>query len=526
MGVKVTQRTGKSGWWVSIIHNNSRKRKRFSDKKVAVEFAKKIEAKIRWAEANGSPVVFSQPEQNMPTLKGYMENWLSAYVDNNCKFSTASGYRQVCKKHLYPALGSRTLDHVTRKDVKDLVATWNSQGLKKRTILNILTPLREMFNHAIDDGTVTANPVSKVGMIVKGCKASSAHIEPLTAIEVKALLATTKERYSFLYPLFLCAVRTGMREGELIGLQWEDIDFLGSFIEVRHNVVRRQETSTKTNRIRRVDLSPQLQAELLKLKENLQLESSMKGYAFPKWVFLTPHGNRMTNEVLRKGFYACLEAAGLRRVRFHDLRHTFASLLIQQNANVKYIQQQLGHSSINITLDVYSHLFEGDHRHQVQRLDDELLETSPRRLTNPETAPQPDPHREGAQTPTNETIEFKANIRHGGVTEWPNVPVLKTGDGVTYPRVQISPPPPYFNSGCNASRFASKVGHGFHGPDFLTSDPTSARLVTSDLHRIARGLLTANCRLRVVESHGNSFRCICESANLHPSVLRRLASTE
>jgi hypothetical protein len=72
LGVKVTQRTGKSGWWVSIIHNNSRKRKRFSDKKVALEFAKKIEAKIRWAEANGSPVVFSQPERNMPTLKGYM----------------------------------------------------------------------------------------------------------------------------------------------------------------------------------------------------------------------------------------------------------------------------------------------------------------------------------------------------------------------------------------------------------------------------------------------------------------------
>lgn len=220
---------------------------------------------------------------------------------------------------------------------------------------------------------------------------------------------------------------------------------MGAFIEVRHNVVRLQETSTKTNRIRRVDLSPQLQAELLKLKENLQLESSMKGYAFPKWVFLTPHGNRMTNEVLRKGFYACLEAAGLRRVRFHDLRHTFASLLIQQNANVKYIQQQLGHSSINITLDVYSHLFEGDHRHQVQRLDDELLETSPRRLNNPENAPQPDPHREVVQTITNEAIDFTENLRHGGVTERPNVPVLKTGDGVTHPRVQISPPPPYFN---------------------------------------------------------------------------------
>ena len=78
----------------------------------------------------------------------------------------------------------------------------------------------------------------------------------------------------------------------------------------------------------------------------------------------------MTIEVLREGFEACLDAAGLRRVRFHDLRPTFASLLIQQEANPKYIQEQLGHGSISITLDVYSHLFHGEHRHHVQRLDD------------------------------------------------------------------------------------------------------------------------------------------------------------
>ena len=126
----------------------------------------------------------------------------------------------------------------------------------------------------------------------------------------------------------MCAVRTCMRQGELIGLHWEDVDFQGSFIEVRHNVVRRQETSTKTKKIRRVDLSPQLGRELLRLKETRQVEVSMKGQALPEWVFLTPQSNRMPPEVLRKGFYACLEVAGLRRVRFHDLRHMFASLLI------------------------------------------------------------------------------------------------------------------------------------------------------------------------------------------------------
>jgi integrase len=230
-------------------------------------------------------------------------------------------------------------------------------------------------------------------MIVKGAKASSAHIDPLTAAEVRTLLSTAKERFTYLYPLLLCAVRTGMREGELIGLRWEDLDFHGAFIEVRNNVVRRQETSTKTHRIRRVDLSPQLAGELAKVKETRELEATLQEKALEKWVFLTPHGNRMTNEVLRKGFYACLKTAGLRRVRFHDLRHTFASLLIQQGANNKYIQEQLGHSSIIITLDVYSHLFEGDHRHQVQLLDD-LVESESSVAGTTESAPQPHPHLE------------------------------------------------------------------------------------------------------------------------------------
>ena len=136
----------------------------------------------------------------------------------------------------------------------------------------------------------------------------------------------------------------------------------------------------------------------------------------------------------------------MRHVRFHDLRHTFASLLIQQGANPKYIQQQLGHGSISITLDIYSHLFHGDHRHHVHQLDDpqERTEKTHEEKVQNATQPQPDERRltRASARPT-DYLEEKPT---GGVTEWPNVPVLKTGDGVTYPRVQISPPPPYFNS--------------------------------------------------------------------------------
>jgi len=91
------------------------------------------------------------------------------------------------------------------------------------------------------------------------------------------VLDQAKARFSGFYPLLLCALRTGMRRGELLGLQWGDIDFAGQFIEVRRAEVRRQVTSTKTHRIRRVDMSPQLSGTLKELKETRSLEVSLKG---------------------------------------------------------------------------------------------------------------------------------------------------------------------------------------------------------------------------------------------------------
>ncbi|MGE5708725.1 MAG: tyrosine-type recombinase/integrase [Nitrospira sp.] len=369
MGVKVKQ--WKGAWWVFVNHEGRRKAKRIGDGDTGKRAAKKVAIKVQAKLALGEPIALHQPDAAMPTVKDYLTEWVKVYAEAHCKHSTASGYRGVIEHHLIPAFGDYRLHEVTRSEIKRLIASLVAQGRKKRTIHNVLTPLKEAYQHAIDDGLVTVNPVAKMGRALQAEQSADAHINPLTTEEVRVLLHMTRERTPLFYPLFLCAVRTGLREGELIGLRWNDIDFHGDFIEVRHNVVRRKETTTKTRKIRRVDLSPQLKAELERLRETRQLDASMKGDTTPPdWVFLTPQRNRMTNEVLRKAFYAQLAAAGLRKVRFHDLRHTFASLLIQQGANVKYIQQQLGHSSISITLDVYSHLFHGDHRHHVHRLDD------------------------------------------------------------------------------------------------------------------------------------------------------------
>ena len=161
----------------------------------------------------------------------------------------------------------------------------------------------------------------------------------------------------------------------------------------------------------------------------------------PEWVFLTPHGHRLTTEVLQKAFYACLYGADIRRVRFHDCRHTYASLLIQQGA-VKYIQEQLGHGSISITLEIYSHLFQGEHRHHVHRPDDPQEDMAVLAVNAYESATQAQPRELAKLAPVTQGIDIVYESNHGGVTERPNVPVLKTGDLVRGPRVQISPPPP------------------------------------------------------------------------------------
>ena len=129
------------------------------------------------------------------------------------------------------------------------------KGLSKSTIANTMAPVREMFNHAIDDGVLVANPPARLGRFLRLTKDRRADVNPLTGEEVSRLLTAAQQHASWYYPGLLCAVRTGMRMGELLGLQWGDIDFRGRFIEVRRAIVRGVVVPTKSGKIRRVDMS-------------------------------------------------------------------------------------------------------------------------------------------------------------------------------------------------------------------------------------------------------------------------------
>ena len=159
--------------------------------------------------------------------------------------------------------------------------------------------------------------------------------------------------------------------GELIALQWGDLDFSGRFLEIQRNCSLGRLTTPKSGESRRVDMSLHLMQVLKDLQTERQLEAAANSWKeIPPWVFCTESGTRLDADNLRKRmFYRLLTVAGLRKVRFHDLRHTFASLLLQQGESPVYVKEQMGHSSIQVTVDLYGHLIPGGNKQAVDRLD-------------------------------------------------------------------------------------------------------------------------------------------------------------
>ncbi len=191
------------------------------------------------------------------------------------------------------------------------------------------------------------------------------------------------------------ALRAGLGRGELVAIQWGDIQFgrddddANRFIVVQHNYVRREHTTTKSKKSRRVDLSRELRRVLVELRDKRLLEAYLKGKndISEELVFRSPEGMILDPDNLYHRIFLPVSAkAGIRRIRLHDLRHTFGSLLIQNGASIVYVKEQMGHSSIQVTVDIYGHLIPGANVCFVDRLDGVPVEggkTSPHQSATP-----------------------------------------------------------------------------------------------------------------------------------------------
>jgi integrase len=252
MAVKVRRRN--NAWWVFIDHKGKRKAKRIgTSKSAAEEVAGKIEAKLKLGDVG---ILDEHPSR---PFDAYCERWLTTYVKTHCKLSTRTRYESVAWLYLLPRFGSRDLTKIGREEMKQFIYDLYAQDKSINTVKSVLTPLRELFQHAVEDGHVTANPCTRIlKRTPKDATGQTRKTDFLTREEVKLLLDTSREHFPRYYPFFLLLARTGLRIGEAMALQWEDIDFHGRFIEVRRTLYKNHISTPKNGKTRRVDMSQQL----------------------------------------------------------------------------------------------------------------------------------------------------------------------------------------------------------------------------------------------------------------------------
>ncbi len=353
-----------------------------------------------WYDNGGEEFRKNRPQRmSQPNIekvgKIRVADWLKDYARIECKLSTADGYEGVLNQYLRPRFGRKLLNEIRRDDIKKLISELISDELSRNTIRNALCVIRSLLNYAIEEGLLESNPAARLGRFTRSARTAQTKGIALTTQEVQQFLRASQEICPEYHPLFLMAVRAGLRRGELVALQWGDIQ-LGSddkdsdrFILVQHNYVRREHTTTKSKKSRRVDLSRELRRALIELRDKRLLEAYLKGRndISEELVFRSHEGTILDPDNLyHRVFLPVLAKAGIRKIRLHDLRHTFGSLLLQNGASIVYVKEQMGHSSIQVTVDIYGHLIPGANVCFVDRLDEvsaEKGETTPQQSACP-----------------------------------------------------------------------------------------------------------------------------------------------
>ena len=289
------------------------------------------------------------------------------------KASTHRFYGFNLKLHIIPTLKSQPIGSIARADCRKVLAECRKKKLRVGSLQGVQRTLSAVLSQAVEDGILPANPAFRMGRHLRKGDEPRREIHPLTREEAQKFLSSVERHQPDYYAFFLCALRTGMRLGELLAVQWGDVDFTNRFIEVQRNLVSGKLTTTKNTNCRRVDMSAHLTETFERRLVAAKAAALKAGKSGPiPWVFTNLEGEPLDGDNLRaRVFQPALTKAKLRQVRIHDLRHTFASLLIQQGESLAYVRDQLGHSSIQVTVDVYGHLVPGSNRAAVDRLDEQ-----------------------------------------------------------------------------------------------------------------------------------------------------------
>jgi integrase len=307
------------------------------------------------------------------TVGELLNSWLTSYAKTNCGPMTFEGYQNIAQHHLVPALGNIKLKELHHQAIEKYYAA-ACETLSPRTVAKHHRLLSQSMRWAVRKGYLGRNPCEFADPPAwKGKK-----MHTLTAAELGHLLEVAEG--SQYYPVIYMAVSTGLRQAELLGLRWRDLDLdmmslsVSQVLYKRRGICEFKEPKTAHSR-RRVSMTPKLALFLKGYyadRESMYLHLG-KGKLNPDWlVFSRADGNPLDPSMLSHEFHQVVTRAGLENFRFHDLRHTFASLALLKGAKPKVISEALGHSSVAFTMDVYSHIMENMQSDAMALLDEVL----------------------------------------------------------------------------------------------------------------------------------------------------------
>ncbi len=298
------------------------------------------------------------------TVGAFLTSWLEDTVRGSVRKSTYDRNESLCRVHLIPGLGKKKLKTLSPSDVAGYYRRKLDGGHSAASVHKMHETLHKALKQAVRWGYMSKNPADDVDAPSR----STEEVTPLTREEAKRLLETVCEAGDRLGALYVVALHTGLRQGELLALKWEDLDLEARKLQVRRTLTKDGGKltvgPTKTAKGRRTvkltrDAVAALRGHLTRQLEEIDgLGDYFKdnGLAFctSKGTFINPSNLR---DAKRKGsFRSLLAQAGLPAITFHQLRHTAATILLLKNVNPKIVSEMLGHASIAITLDTYSHV--------------------------------------------------------------------------------------------------------------------------------------------------------------------------
>ena len=355
----------KDGRYAAAITLENRKRKTFYGKT-----RREVQEKLNAALHDRKQGTLATGPQLL--LRTYLEHWLEQVYKPTVKQLSYQQYRSIVRNHLVPVLGNVSLQKLTAEKIQALYTRRLNEGLAPRTIVLIHAVLHSALENAVKWGLVSRN----VAKLVSLPRIERYEAQTLTAEQAVMLLEVARE--SRIEALLIMAVTTGMRQGELLALRWDDVDFEQGVVYVRHTVNRvvgygYKETEPKTKASRRRIVLPDVALEAL--KQHRLHQDQIRIEAGNKWserglVFCNGYGGFLNAERVVAKFHKLLVDADLPYMRFHDLRHSAATILLAAGVHPKVVQERLGHSKIAMTLDVYSHVLPSMQQEAAEKIDD------------------------------------------------------------------------------------------------------------------------------------------------------------